>query len=64
MKLSRFLSVFLLSCFVFPAFSNADQLEDAKTAVDNGDFEKAYELLTPLAEAKNAEAQTSGGAWK
>jgi hypothetical protein len=61
MKLSRFLSVFLLSCFVFPAFSNADQLEDAKTAFDNKDYEKAYELLAPLAEAKNAEAQTRLG---
>ena len=61
MKLSRFLSAFLLSCFIFPAFSSADQLEDAKSAFDNKDFEKAYELLTPLAEAKNAEAQTRLG---
>ena len=62
MKLSRFLSIFLLSCLVFPAFSNADQLEDAKTAFDNKDYEKAYELLSPLAEAKNVEAQTRLGA--
>ena len=62
MKLSRFLSVLLLSCLVFPAFSNADQLEDAKTAFDNKDYEKAYELLSPLAEAKNVEAQTRLGA--
>ena len=62
MRLSRFLSVFLLSCFVFPAFSSADQLEDAKTAFDNKDYEKAYELLAPLAEAGNAEAQTRLGA--
>jgi hypothetical protein len=61
MKLSRFLSVFLLSCFVFPAFSSADQLKDAKTAFDNKDYEKAYELLSPLAETKNAEAQTRLG---
>ena len=62
MKLSRFLSVFLLACFIFPAFSSADQLEDAKTALDNQDYQKAYELLSPLAEAKNAEAQTRLGA--
>ena len=62
MRLSRFLSVFLLSCFVFPAFSSAEQLEDAKTAFDNKDYEKAYEFLAPLAEAGNAEAQTRLGA--
>jgi len=61
MKLSRFLSVFLLACLVFPAFSGADQLEDAKTAFDNKDYEKACELLSPMAEAKNAEAQTRLG---
>jgi hypothetical protein len=61
MKLSQFLSVFLFFCLLFPAFSNADQLEDAKTAFDDKDFEKAYELLVPLAEAKNAEAQTRLG---
>ena len=61
MKLSRFISVFLMSCIVFPAFSSADQLEDAKTAFDNKDFKKAYELLSPLAEAKNVEAQTRLG---
>jgi hypothetical protein len=61
MKLNRFLSVFLLACFIFPAFSYADQLEDGKTAFDSKDFEKACELLSPLAEAKNAEAQTMLG---
>jgi hypothetical protein len=62
MKLSRFLSVFLLSCLVYPAFSKADQLEDAKTALENDDYERACELLSPLAEAKNVEAQTRLGA--
>jgi hypothetical protein len=57
MKLSRFLSIALLSFFAFPAFSNADQLEDAKAAIQNEDFEKVYELLLPLGEENNAEAQ-------
>jgi len=57
MKLSRFLSVFLLSCLIFPALSNADQLKDAKTALDNEDYGNAYELLHPLAEENSAEAQ-------
>jgi TPR repeat protein len=58
MKLNRFLLFSLLLCFVFPVLSNAEQLEDAKAAVENKDFEKAYELLCPLAEEDNAEAQT------
>jgi hypothetical protein len=62
MRLSRFLSFFLLSCFVFPISSYADQLEDAKTAFDNKDYERAYELLAPLAQAGHAEAQTRLGA--
>ncbi|MBN1831722.1 MAG: sel1 repeat family protein [Deltaproteobacteria bacterium] len=61
MKFNRFLFVFLVSCLVFQAPSNADQLEDAKAALDNQDFSKAYELLSPLAEAKNMEAQTRLG---
>ena len=61
MKLRQFLLVLLLFCFVFPAFSNADQLEEAQAALDNKDFEKAYELLSPLAEAKNLEAQSKLG---
>jgi hypothetical protein len=61
MKLTRFLLVLLLFCFVFPAYSNADQLKDAKKAYDRENFDKAYELLSPLAEAENAEAQTMLG---
>jgi hypothetical protein len=61
MKLSRILSVVLLTCVVFPAFSTADQLEDAKKALDNKDYKKAYELYAPLAEAKDLEAQTRLG---
>ena len=62
MKLNRILLFSLLLCFVFPILSNADQLEDAKAAIENKDFEKAYELLCPLAEESNAEAQTILGA--
>jgi hypothetical protein len=58
MKLNRILLFSLLICFVFPILSHADQLEDAKAAIENKDFEKAYELLCPLAEGNNAEAQT------
>ena len=61
MKLTQFFLVILLFCFVFPAYSNADQLKDAKTAYDREDYEEAYELLSPLAEAENAEAQTMLG---
>ncbi len=58
MKLTRSLLFVLLLCFVFPALSNADQFEDAVTAIADEDFEKACELLRPLAEEKNLPAQT------
>ncbi len=61
MNFKRFLLAVLVSCLVLPAFSNADPLEDARAALDNEDFKKAYALLTPLAEAENAEAQTKLG---
>ena len=57
MKLCRLLCFSLLLCSVFPILSYADQLEDAKAAIQNEDFEKACELLRPLAEEYNAEAQ-------
>jgi hypothetical protein len=57
MRLSRFLCFSLLLCFVFPLLSYADHLEDAKTTIQNEDFEKAFELLGPLAEENHAEAQ-------
>ena len=50
-----FISFFL--CFVFSMSSYADQLEDAKAAIQNEEFKKAYELLSTLAEADDAEAQ-------
>lgn len=60
MKLNRIL-LSLLFCFVFPILSNAGQLEDATAAIGNEDYEKAYELLCPLAEDGNAEAQNKLG---
>ena len=57
MKFYRLPCIILLLCFVFPVMSYAGQLEDAKTAVQNENFEKAFELLGPLAEENNAEAQ-------
>jgi len=58
MRLNRFFLYSLLICFVFPILSYADQLEDAKGAIANNEFVKAYELLYPLAEENNLEAQT------
>jgi TPR repeat protein len=57
MKLNRLILFSLLLCFIFPVLSYADQLEDAKAAIENYNFKKAHELLLPLAEGNNAEAQ-------
>ena len=58
MRFNRIFLYSLLICFVFPILSYADQLEDAKGAIANNEFEKAYQLLYPLAEENNLEAQT------
>ncbi len=57
MRTHRLLFFSFLLCFVFPIWSYADQLEDAKAAIQNEDFTKSYELLLPLGEENNAEAQ-------
>jgi TPR repeat protein len=57
MKLCRLLGLSFLVCFVFPVWAYGDRLEEAKAAVQNENFEKAFELLRPLAEENNAEAQ-------
>ena len=45
-----------------PSFSaHADALDDARTAVNTRDFDRAYQLLRPLAEQGNAEAQYNLG---
>ena len=62
MKCYRLISFSLILCILFPFISDADQLEDAITAIKSKDFEKAHELLQPLAEEGNAAAQTRLGA--
>ena len=57
MRFYRLAAYTLLLCLVFPFMANADPLEDAKAAIQNEDFEKAFELLGPLAEENYAEAQ-------
>jgi TPR repeat protein len=57
MKLSRLIMFSLLLNLVFPVLSYADRLEDAKAAIQDEHFEKAYRILSPLAEENNAEAQ-------
>ena len=57
MRTHRLLFFSFLLCFVFPILSYADQLEEAKAAIQNEDFNKSYELLSTLAEADDAEAQ-------
>jgi TPR repeat protein len=42
---------------VLPTLSFADQLEDAKASIQDEDYNKSYELLLPLGEENNAEAQ-------
>jgi hypothetical protein len=61
-KLEKSVLFTLLICVFFPFVSNADQLEDAISAIENKDYRKAYELLQPLAEEGNVEAQTHLGA--
>ena len=61
MKLSRFLSIVFVASFFLPAFVQADQLSEAKAALDSKDYKKAYELLSPLAEAGNVDAETKLG---
>jgi TPR repeat protein len=58
MKSNRLLILTLLLCFVFPVSSYADRLKDANLAIENEDYKTAYELLLPLAEGNNLEAQT------
>jgi len=62
MKLEKFVLFILLICVFFPFVSNADQLEDAISAIGNENYKKAHELLQPLVDEGNAEAQTRLGA--
>jgi len=62
MKLGKSVLFTLLICVFFPFVSNADQLEDAISAIENKDYKKAHELLQPLVDEGNAAAQTRLGA--
>jgi hypothetical protein len=44
-----------------PLVVEADNLEDGRAAISSGDYTKALELLTPLADAGNAVAQNAMG---
>jgi hypothetical protein len=58
MKLYRAVFITLIVFLTLPVSSNADQLEDANAAIKNEDYKKASELLLPLAEENNTEAQS------
>ena len=58
MKSIKLLIFVLFLVFVFPAFSTAEPMDDAAAAVDAKDWDKAFELLTPLAEENNLLAKT------
>jgi hypothetical protein len=62
MKSSITILITLFLCFVFASPSFADPIEDAKAAVSNQDYKKALEIITPLAEQDNLQAQTMLGA--
>jgi len=62
MKLEKSVLFTLLICVFFPFVSNADQLEDAISSIENKDYKKAHELLQPLVDEGNAAAQTRLGA--
>ena len=62
MKLEKYLLFTLLICVLFPFVSNADQFEDAISAIGNKDYKKAHELLQPLVDEGNVAAQTRMGA--
>ena len=62
MKFYRFILFSLFFFFVLSLSSNADQIEDAKTAIEDEDFIKAKRILYSLAEDGNADAQSMLGA--
>ena len=58
MKRLLILPFLLLSLLAgFPISSSADQLKDGTDAFARGDYETAFELLMPLAETGNTQAQ-------
>jgi len=53
----RFAAVVFLAFLLLPAVAIAGPLEDGKSALEHGDYQTAFQLLQPLAEHGNAEAQ-------
>jgi len=51
-----FLALFMLACFV-PGSAVTGELDEGMLAAEQGDYEKAFRIFTPLAEAGDAEAQ-------
>ena len=51
------ITLFLLIGIVCPAFTYADEFEDAVKAVNRRDYETAYKMIIPLAEKGQAAAQ-------
>jgi hypothetical protein len=51
------ITLFLLMGIVCPAFTCADEFEDAVKAVNRRDYETAYKMIVPLAEKGQAAAQ-------
>ncbi|MFC1838635.1 tetratricopeptide repeat protein [Thermodesulfobacteriota bacterium] len=58
MKLIKLLVFTVLLFLVFPVYSIAEPIDDAAAAVDAKDWDKAYELLTPLSAENNLLAKT------
>ncbi len=51
-----FLAVFVLFCGM-PVLAVSAELDEGMAAAEQGDYEKAFQIFEPLAEAGNAEAQ-------
>jgi TPR repeat protein len=50
-----------LICAIVLAPAQAKDIDDARVAADAGDYDTAFEILTPLAEAQDAEAEHAIG---
>jgi len=55
--MKKYASVFLLMVFSFPIVSFAGFFEKGKAAYDKKDYQKAFEMFTPLADNGDAKAQ-------
>ena len=50
-------AAFLFLALLFPVLAFAGPIEDAKAAMDRPDYHAAFEILQPLAEVGNSEAE-------